>query len=223
LITKKALLLIGSPRGFESTSNSLGSYLLCKLQSGGYTVGKIHIQTALHNQVKEAKMLSEVVDSDILVLAFPLFIDCLPAPVILALEKIAEYKKASSTFKRSRVLAIVNNGFPDSSQNATAIAICRQFAKETDLEWAGGLMLGEGAMINGVPLEKAPMTKNIKKALDLAADDLLQGRAISETAFELMAKPAIPKFLYTLVGNRGWKSMAKKYGAQKKLRNRPYK
>lgn len=219
--SQKALLLVGSPRGFLSTSNSLGEYLLDKLQRGGYQTEKIHIQASVHNQEKTAKMIAEAADSDILVLAFPLYIDCLPAPVILALEKIADYKKTALAAKRSRVVAIVNNGFPDSSQNATAVTICRQFAKETDLEWAGGLMLGGGAAINGSPLEKAHMVKNVKKALDYAAEDLLHGREISGDAIKLMAKPMMPKRFYTFMANLGWKSMAKKYGQQKKLRDTP--
>lgn len=220
-MSQKALLLVGSPKGFESTSNSLGEYLLGKLQSGGYQTEKIHIQIAVHNQEKTAEMLAEVADSDLLILAFPLFIDCLPAPVTLALEKIAENKKTTPVARRSRVLAIVNNGFPDSSQNATAVAICRQFAKEINLDWAGGLMLGGGGVINGVSLDEAPMVKNVKKALDLSAEDLLQGRSISDKAVKLMAKPIMPNLLYTMFANMGWKSMAKKYGQQKKLKDAP--
>jgi hypothetical protein len=38
-----------------------------------------------------------------------------------------------------------------------------------------------------------------------------------------MAKPAIPKSLYIFAGNRGWKSLAKKYGAEGKLYDKPAK
>ena len=217
----KAVLLIGSPHGFKSTSNSLGTYLLDKLQGGGYEVSKVHAQAVVYSQEKEAQMLAQVADSDLLVLAFPLFVDCLPAALILALEKIANSRKTTAKPKSTRVLAIVNNGFPDSSQNATAISICKQFAKETGYEWAGGLMLGAGQMINGAPLEKAPMMKNVKKALDLAAQNLLEGSTVSNEATELMAKSVMPKFLLTMFANMSWKSMAKPYGAQKKLRDRP--
>ena len=217
----KAVLLIGSPHGFKSTSNSLGTYLLDKLQGGGYEVSKVHAQAVVYQQEKEAQMLAQVADSDLLVLAFPLFVDCLPAALILALEKIANYRKTAAKPKSTRVLAIVNNGFPDSSQNATAISICKQFAKETGYEWAGGLMLGAGQMIGGAPLEKAPMMKNVKKALDLTAQNLLEGSTVSNEATELMAKTVMPKFLLTMFANMGWKSRAKPYGTQKKLRDRP--
>jgi hypothetical protein len=223
LSLKKALLLIGSPHGFNSTSNSLGSYILDNLQSCGYEISKIHAQVAIHNQEKQSEMLSHVADSDLLILAFPLYVDSLPSGLILALEKIAEDRKKKAATKHTQILVIVNNGFPDNKQNATAISICKQFANEIGYEWAGGLTLGAGAMINGAPLEKAPMMKNVKKALDLTTQTLLEGSTVSNEVTELMSKTVMPKFLLTMFANMGWKSMAKPYGTQKMLRDRPYK
>jgi hypothetical protein len=138
------------------------------------------------------------------------------------LEKIAEDRKSAAVAKHTRILAIVNNGFPESKQNATAIAICKQFATETGCEWVGGLAMGAGAMIGGMPLEKAPMVKNIKKSLDLTAQSLIEGSSVPDEAIELMAKTPLPKFIMTMFANMGWKGMAKPYGNQKKLRDRPY-
>jgi hypothetical protein len=215
-------LLVASPHGFSSTSNSLGSYLLDKLQRGGYEIRKVNVQAAMCSQKGEANMLSQVAGCDLLVLAFPLYIDCLPAPLIAALEEIADHRRKPSAPKPQRLVAIVNNGFPESAQNATAIAICRQFANETGFQWAGGLSLGGGGIISGAPLEKAGyFGRNIRKSLDLAAADLLGGKEISEQAVKLMAKSIVPKSLYTFFGNRGWKAMAKKYGADKNLYDRP--
>jgi hypothetical protein len=168
-------------------------------------------------------MLSQVADSDLLILAFPLYVDSLPAGLTLALEKIAENRKKTAPTKHTRVLAIVNNGFPESKQNATAIAICKQFANKTGLEWVGGLAMGAGAMIGGMPLEKAPMMKNIKKSLDLTAQSLIEGSTMPDEAIQLISKTPLPKFIMTMFANMGWKNMAKPYGNQKKLRGRPIK
>lgn len=223
-MNQNALLLVGSPRGFKSTSNSLGAYLLSKLEKGGYTTNKYHIQPALHKSTQETSMLEAVADCDLLILAFPLYIDCLPAPMILALEKIAQQRKTAKITKPQHVLAIVNNGFPEASQNATAIAICHQFADETGLIWAGGLGLGGGVIINGVSLEKAgAVARNIRKSLDLAAENLLSNVPVSEAALKLMGKPAVPKIFYTFMANRGWNSMAKRQGTKKKLYDKPFK
>jgi len=223
-LNSSAVLLVASPRGFSSTSHSLGSYLLDKLQTGCYVTSKFHIQAAIHQPALENQMLNAVADCDLLILAFPLYIDCLPAPTILALEKIVQHRKIVKPIKPQKMVTIVNNGFPEASQNDTALAICHQFADETGFVWAGGLSLGGGGVISGSSLEKAGyVARNIRKSLDVAAGDLLLGWFVSDAAVKLMAKPAIPKMFYIFAGNWGWKSMAKKYGTQKKLYDKPNK
>lgn len=215
--TKQALLLVGSPRGFKSTSASLGRYLLEKLE-GSFVFEEVHVQASMSSQSAQAKMLTKARDSDLLVLAFPLYIDCLPASVIAMLELLAAQRKNAFTSKKQRFVAIVNNGFPEASQNLTALAICRRFAFEAGIEWAGGLSLGGGGAIAGNKLEDAgSMVRNVRKALELAALDLLQGKAVSDQAVNLMAKPLIPKWMYLFFGNRGWKKQAKAYGVEDQL------
>ena len=166
-------------------------------------------------------MLELVGASDLLVLAFPLYIDSLPAQLIAAFEKIAVQRKNAASPKTQELVVIVNNGFPESAQNATALAICRQFALETGIEWVGGLSLGGGGVINGSSLEEAGfVARNIRKALDFAARDLLEGKVVSRQAVDLMAKPAIPRWLYLFASNRAWKKQAKACGVEDKLYNK---
>jgi len=170
----------------------------------------------------EKELLASVADCDLLIVAFPLYIDCLPAPLILMLEKIAAQRKNNPTPKPQRMAAIVNNGFPEAAQNNTALAICRQFAYETGIAWAGGLSLGGGAVFNGASLKEAGfLGRNVVKALDLAAVDLTGGKPISQEAAAYMAKPIIPRWLFLWAANRGWKSMAKKHGVEKNLKDKP--
>ena len=218
----RTLLLVGSPKPAKSTSESLGGYLLGKLESIGFETQKIQIQTSMRSQQGKQSMLELVKASDLLILAFPLYIDCLPAAVISALEEIAQQRKNADTPKKQRFLAIVNNGFPEASQNCTALAICKRFAFESGIEWAGGLSLGGGGPIDGKPLEETGFIgRNVRKALDLAASDLLQNQPVSQKAVDLMAKPIVPKGLYLLMANRGWKMMAKQFSAEDKLYSKP--
>jgi hypothetical protein len=215
---KRALLLVASPRGFNSTSNSLGAYLTQKLGDGGFETQKLHIQASMRSPQAQKAMLELVGASDLLILAFPLYIDSLPAQLIAALEKISAQRKNAPSPKTQGLVAIVNNGFPEANQNATALAICRQFALETGIEWTGGLSLGGGGAIGGNVLENAGfVAKNARKALGFAAKDLLQGNPVSKQAVDLMAKPSIPRWLYLLASNRGWKKQAKACGAEGKL------
>ncbi len=215
---KTALLLVASPRGFQSTSNSLGLYLLEKLHTGGFSIQTVFVQPAMRSQSTVTKLLGQVAASDLIILSFPLYVDCLPAPLISLLQEISYQSKNTASKKPQRLLVIVNNGFPEATQNATAVAICRQFASEAGLEWVGGLSLGGGGAINGVSLERAGLpARNAKKTLDLTAADLLAGNAVSGQAVTLMAKPAVPRWLFLMVGNRRWNSMAKQNGVKDSL------
>ena len=74
-----------------------------------------------------------------------------------------------------------------------------------------------------MPLEQAGgKTLRVRKSLDLAAAALARGQAIPEEAQRLMARPAIPHWLYRSIGHMHWKKQAKGHGAKASLRDRPY-
>jgi len=66
------------------------------------------------------------------------------------------------------------------------------------------------------------MVRNIVKSLDLTVDAFVKNKTVPDDAIRLMAKPLIPKRMYTTMGNLGWQQQAKRYGVRKKLRDRPY-
>jgi len=220
---RKALLFVGSPKGLKSTSHALGSYLLKKLEAGGLATETLLVGAALHAAKDLAAMHEAVAAADLIVFSFPLYVDQLPAPLIEALELIAEERKAHPPAKPQKTMAIVQCGFPETHQNRPACEIMNQFAKEAGFEWAGGLAMGMGGAVAGRSLEKAGgMARNTVKALDLAAASLIGGGNVPREAVDLMAKPLMPKWLYRLVGNWGMKSQARKHGARKTVYNRPY-
>jgi len=66
------------------------------------------------------------------------------------------------------------------------------------------------ARANGQPLEKSGYpARNVKRAIDLAAGDLLVGNHVSNEALILAAKPLVPTWLFMFFANRGWKQQAK--------------
>jgi multimeric flavodoxin WrbA len=219
---RRAVLLVGSPRTNKSTSASLGSYLMAQLAARGIAVETIQIYTSF-NAADRTRAALEVLDSaDLAVLAFPLYVDSLPAPVVAALEKIALHRAKRSTHQRFAVIA--NSGFPEASHNATALAICAEFARQSGFVWAGGLALGGGeGLVHGRPLDELDgRAIPIKRSLALAAAALADGQCIPQAARDLLARPAVPKWLYRLLGGYGWKQQAKRYGMNKNLNRRPY-
>jgi multimeric flavodoxin WrbA len=219
-MSRNILLLIGSAKKEQSNSESLGTYLVEKLQQKGFEAETLFV----HRAVKDADKFIEAVDkADLIILASPLYVDSLPYSVIKGMEQIAEYRKNQASDKKQSFAAIINCGFPEAHQNNTAIAICRRFAKEAGFNWAGGLRLGGGEAIGGKPLAGLGfMVRNVMKSLDIVAQDIADGKPISEKAVQLMAKPLMPRWLYCLIGDIMTKKHAKEHGVHKNLSDCPY-
>ncbi len=218
------LLLVGSPKKGTSTSEVLGTHVLDRLAGGRAIQSRmIRVHRALSTTQAWGELAAEIRTSDLVILATPLYADSLPSHVVAALERICAERR-SEAIQRGRLACIVNCGFPESKHCDTAIRICREFAKEAGFEWAGGLALGGGEAIGGKALSKAGgMVRNVRRALDLAADALAVGDVISDEAVRLMARPLIPsKRIFTLFANFSWRMRARKFGAQRQLDAQPY-
>ena len=217
---KRVLVLVGSPKmPGKSVSEALGVYVIDNMRARGWSSKTIFIRQTLQSDKGRTTLLEAVEDTDLIILSFPLYVDSLPAPVIRAMELISERHSKKNT----RFAAISNCGFPEAQHNNVALAICRRFALASGLEWAGGLALGMGGAVSGQRLKDGSgMVRNIVKSLDLTADALVENKSVPDEAIRLMAKPLIPKKMYTTMGNLEWRQKAKRYGVRKKLRDRPY-
>ena len=218
---RRALLLVGSPRRGKSTSNSLGGYLFERLSERSIQTDTIYVHTAMRSAGTSA-MVDAVDAADLVALAFPLYVDSLPAPVIGVLEQIAAHRQSREA-RPQLFTAIANCGFPEAHHNTTALAICEVFAWQAGFEWAGSLSLGGGEAVNGQPLAQAGgRTIRMRKSLEMAAEALARGQAIPTAAQDLIGKLIVPPWMYRMVGKRRWNKQAKHYGAGKLLKQRPY-
>jgi hypothetical protein len=221
--SKLAVLLVGSPKGPNSSSNSLGTYLTDKLNQKGIPSEKVYL-CQMQNSDKKTEFLRLIDESDLIILAFPLYVDSMHSQAIKALELIAEHEAGKADKSDKIFVAIANSGFPEAVHNSTVLRVCRIFSNKVGYTWAGGLAMGGGGIIEGRPLtELGAMVRNQTKALDIAADALAKGEPIPDEAISLMSKLGFPKFLYTWTGNRGWKKQAKNYIDVKEMYRQPYK
>ena len=229
---RRALLIVGSPKTKEpSTSGVLGGYLLDRLKERGWETESLTLRARLNRSEGESELLSSVERAGLILLAFPLYVDALPYLVTKALAVIAAHRRATGERSPRRLLGIVNSGFPETRQNAVALAICREFAAQTGFTWAGGLALGGGGMIGGHPLTGAkrsgPPVQHVIAALEMTAAALAEGRPAPAEAVKTIAKNPIPfplwRWLYTWMGGKGFVKLAAKNGIGKdKLLARPY-
>lgn len=225
----KALVLVGSPRGRGSTSSALAAYLRRRLEAAGATAEEMTVAAALASTEGQHRLHRATDEADLVVVSFPLYVDQLPAPLVRALDLVAERRKGGfaatpwSGPLRQKLAVIVQCGFPESHQNRPAVDIMRLFAREAGFEWAGALAMGMGGAISGRPLEKAGgMARNVVRALDLAAASLAAGGDVPEEAARLMARPLMPRWIYNLAANWGFRRQLRKHGVRKRAADRPY-
>jgi hypothetical protein len=221
---RKALLLAGSPKGLKGTSYEIGRFLAGKLEAGGFSTRSLAARGAPRTPEATAGMLEAVDAADLIIVSFPLYVDQLPAPLIAVLELVAEHRRVRPlAAEPTKIMAIVQCGFPESRQNLPAVDVMRRFAKETGFAWAGALFMGMGGALGGRSLEKAGgMARNVVKAIDVTAASLVRGGDVPEEAAALMAKPLFATWLYLIMGNWGMKREARKHGARKTITARPY-
>jgi multimeric flavodoxin WrbA len=220
---RRALLLVGSPRTRKSTSQSLGGTLFEHLNVRSIQTETIYLHTVLRSPEKMNNLYAVLDAADLIVLAFPIYVDSLPAPVIEALERIAARLAGREAHHHPLFCALSNCGFPEVAHNNTALAICELFARQAGFSWAGALALGGGEMVHGMPLNELDgRAIPIKNALELAANALADGNTIPRQAQNLLDKPLLPAWIYRFLGGFGWKEQAKKYGAQNLLKRKTY-
>lgn len=220
---KTALLLVGSPKPGASSSGSLGAYLLEGLEKHDVKTQTLHVAKAVRSDEAVEELLAAA-SADLIILSFPLYVDSLPGPAIRALELIAARRAAEGGASDGPgFVAICQSGFPEAGHSAVAIEICRNFAASAGLEWAGGLVMPEGGMLNGQPMSKMKhMMRSAVAALDLTAEALAAGDPIPDEAVRLMAKPGFPRTAYRFTANWGWRSQVKKAAEGTPVDAQPY-
>ena len=131
-------------------------------------------------------------------------------------------------------MAIVNSGFPETRQNAVALAICQEFAAQSGMRWSGGLALGGGGMIGEQPLNATKRSglpvKHVIESLDLTAEALAEGRPVPAQAVNLMTKNpfawmpfALYRWIYIRFGGKGFEKEAAKNGvSRERMLDQPY-
>lgn len=193
----------GSPKTKDSTS----LYLLKTLESKmpeGYLPSWIDVR-----QCQIQPLLNLFEKSDIIVIAFPLYVDSIPSHLLQMLEDIQPL--LSSNPKSVRLYTIVNCGFYDTRQNHIALSIMKVWCKKSGFIWGQGVAAGGGGMAQAAPAGRGP-AGNLGKALDDLADNIINARTSDDLYFE----PNFPRFLYKAAAHLGWINQAKKNNLKSK-------
>lgn len=214
----KVLLINGSPHRAAAASRVVLDTLKAKFGPGNeYRMIEVAAQPAA---------APEDLEADLLVLAFPLYVDSLPSPVLnwlISCERLrSETSRAGGALRPQAMVAAVNCGFYEGEQNESALAIVANFCARAGIQWRGGLGIGSGGMIKGVESApenmfiKRPVSRAIAELAELALGPSLEPRAI-------YARHAFPRRLYIAVAHSNWRHDVKANGLKiRDLGTRPY-
>lgn len=219
----RALLLVGSPKSGASASATFAAAVGQRLAARGWSVQTQRILPTFRDRERMSSLLSSVAGSDLVVLAFPVYVDSLPAPVLGFLEAWRDRRldEDSSDDRVPRLAVLTQCGFPEARHCEVAIEVCRLFANEARVEWAGALAFGMGPSIAGGSLERSPLARVLPE-LDAAVAALAAGGHVPLRAREAFARPLAPAWAYPLVGRFVWTVQARQRGCSEPLTLRRY-
>lgn len=204
----KIALINGSPKHKNSSSGNLLKLLSSKLQEKN-TIEEYIFRTSEIS----SNDLEQISKCNVIVFAFPLYVDGIPSHLLRCLyqmEKYLSYDKSNEIY----VYAIVNAGFYEGKQAYIAIDMMKNWAEKANIKWGQGIGIGGGGMISMIEKStdsQGPM-KSVHTTLASLADNILS----SKSSYELYTTPGIPRLVYKVGGEMGWRQAAKKNGLKTK-------
>lgn len=164
-----------------------------------------------NNNSVPTEELERLADCDAAVIAFPLYVDCLPSHMLRCMIQLEKFLNGRAK-TLSRVGVIINNGFFEPHQNIPAMAVMRNWCARASIGFIGGLGVGGGGMImqtaaNG-PFKV--IGDKLKEFSEKIADESYCGGDFDLT------RPSFPPFLYKQAAQMGWRMEAKKNGLRVK-------
>lgn len=201
-------LINGSPKVKRSASENILTALK-KLFAESDTVLEFKLRTPTLSNRK----IEEISKCNVLVFAFPLYVDEIPSHLINCLYQIETFLKTNAD-KDITVYALVNCGFYEGKQNLIALEMMENWCKKAGVSWGQGIGIGGGGMLSGmtnVPDGQGPM-KSMWNALNVVANNI-KNCSSSENIY---VSPSFPRFVYKLGGNAGWRKQIQANGLSRK-------
>jgi len=206
------LMVNGSPRRGKANSRVVLDEMRKRLGEG-------HVYRMVEPMVTATATKADF-DVDLIIIAFPLYIDCLHSQLLrwlISAEQVLAGEQGKKATRRPGMIAIANNGFYEGIQNRGALDILVNFCACTGIDWRGGAGIGSGEMM--LHLRDAPDAMFIKRPVSRLLDDMASLATAVETGDPAGAPPShrfathnFPWTVYKLAGHAGWKKQGRENG-----------
>jgi len=204
----KIALVNGSPKLKNSASGNILNSLKPKLQDKNIIEEYLFRTTEISKDV-----LEQISKCNVIVFAFPLYVDGIPSHLLRCLYQIEKYL-SSNINNEIYVYTIVNVGFYEGKQAAISIEMMKNWAEKTNVKWGQGIGIGGGGMMSMLDKStdsQGPM-KNVHNTLAVLANNIISYKSSDE----IYTSPGIPRIVYKIGGEMGWRQAIKKNGLKTK-------
>lgn len=204
---KQVLIINASPRK-KGTSVVLAE--LCKTFMGekGCVTELLHLYPSLKNP---DELFAAVDRADTIILSGPCYINTYPADTIAFLSALASH---SEILHGQDLYGMIQGGMPYVHTHECGLKMLQLFARECNVTYRGGFVMGMGAMLNGQPIYKLPNGKKVLRQLQVFLAHIDRGEDSPRQVY-LDAQLKLPgpfTFFMALMANRMIDRDLKKHG-----------
>ena len=196
-------IINGSPRKGKGTSSYLINQLN-KLLNDDVNTKEYYIS----NLIQDENLLNEILSFDKFIFVSPLYADCLPSTMLHFMAIFEDFIKGKNNISID-MYCLVNCGFLEGTQNKTAISIFKNYSKRINFNWRFGVGIGGGEFMKGS--KNMPLNSRMKKPVYdsfLALKKDIENNS-NDHVNNILTNAKMPKFIFKLAGNAGWRHMAK--------------
>lgn len=213
------VLLNGSPRVSGSTSMKLLDVLKNRLDSDCKATVIEANKSILHkNQLQDYTRMGK---AKAIVIAFPLYVYCLPGALIEFLSGYSEYVNSIGKPAKQKIYAIINCGFPESGISNDAALVIKHFCKEIHAAYRFSILIGSGGMLQ--PLRIMPSVNKMWRSIGSACDRIVFDMRDENISMDIHIDSKLPKKLFSFIAQTNFTVIAKKNGINRKeIFRKPY-
>lgn len=192
-------LISGSPKFNLSNSMYFLNIVKDKLK-------ECNIHELKNNKYEE--VINDINNNDVLVLAFPLYVDSPTSVVLKFFDYIIDNK---ISLNNKLVYVIINCGFREGEQNLTALNIVKRWCEKAGVTYSGALLIGAGEVVG--KKEYKFLSKNVMKELNNFIKKIKSNQNVGDiiTTMDLLNNR-----MYCYIANLSWDKKGKRNNLSKK-------
>lgn len=217
----KLVIFNGSPRYKKSNSKILIEHFL-KGYNTIYTEPVPVHYLANHKQKDEQIEIFQ--NSEIVIIVFPLYTDCMPGIVKEFFESVVELKITSS----KKIGFVVQSGFPEAIHSIYVERYLEKLTKRIQCEYLGTIIKGG---VEGIQIMPPSITKKLFGRFESLGEYFAKNEEFSPKIKRILRKPfkmsPVRRFLFKLISRTGltnfyWNSNLKKNNAFSNRFDQPF-